>query len=136
MVNKVEPVAGQWYHHLDRGQTFQVIDANLGEGWIEIQSFDGEIEQLSAEDWRALAVETCDPPEDWTGPYDDVERDDLGYTDTEMTSEDWRAPVEGAPPGREAWQDPSPDDAIADWSEGRPEEPYGAEREAARHKVR
>ena len=23
-------------------------------------------------------------PEDWSGPYDDLERDDLGYSDTGM----------------------------------------------------
>ena len=135
MANMLEPVAGQWYRHLDKGGMFQVVDANAEEGWVEIQSFDGEIEQLSDEDWRAIKIEACEPPEDWTGPYDDIERDDLGYTDTEMTAEDWRAPMEGAPPHPEAWKDTTPEDEKDEWAEGRPEEPYAEERVAARHKL-
>jgi hypothetical protein len=135
MANNLEPLAGQWYRRLGKGEMFQVIDADAQDGSVEIQSFDGEIEQLSDEDWRVLEVEACEPPEDWTGPYDDIERDDLGYSDTEMTAEDWRAPVEGAPPRREAWQETTPEDDNDEGDEGRPEEPYAEARAAARHKL-
>jgi hypothetical protein len=30
--------------------------------------------------WTTLPLEFAEPPEDWTGPLNDVEVDDLGYT--------------------------------------------------------
>ena len=41
-----------------------------------------------------MEIETIEPPEDWTGPVDDVERDDLGYSETDMSGQDWREPLE------------------------------------------
>lgn len=110
-----DPVVGQWYRHLDKGETFQVVDVDAGDGRVEVQAFDGNIDEFARAEWNLLAVDVCAPPEDWTGPYDDVERDDPGYTDTEMTAADWREPIEGNAP--------------------HPEEPYAEEQEAARHKL-
>ena len=40
-----------------------------------------------------MALEPIETPEDWTGPMDDIERDDLGYTETDMSAEDWAEPL-------------------------------------------
>jgi hypothetical protein len=64
------------------------------EGTVEIQHFDGDVEEMDLDDWRELDLEAIEPPADWTGPVDDVERDDLGYTETEMRPEDWSEPLE------------------------------------------
>ena len=89
-----KPVISQWYRHLDKGQQFYVTALDEEEGTVEIQHFDGDLEEMDFDDWHQLNIETIEPPEDWTGPVDDVERDDLGYSETDMTAEDWQEPLE------------------------------------------
>ena len=84
---------------------FQVVATDADEGSVEIQTFGGEIEELTDEEWRACKVEACEAPEDWTGPYDDLERDDLGDTEADLTARDWRVPLDGAPTAPEGWED-------------------------------
>src|SRR3989344_2293815 len=94
MTTMHKPVISQWYRHLDKGQQFYVTAIDDREGTIEIQHFDGDVEEVDFDDWRMLAIEPIEPPEDWTGPVDDVERDDLGYSETDMSEEDWSEPLE------------------------------------------
>jgi hypothetical protein len=94
MTTTLEPRVSQWYRRLDKGQPFHVTAIDDEEGTVEIQHFDGDVEEMDFDDWRELSPEPIEPPEDWTGPVDDVERDDLGYTETDMTEEDWSEPLE------------------------------------------
>lgn len=55
---------------------------------MDIRHFDGGLEELELKDWYTLHVEPIAPPEDWTGPMDDIERDDLGYRETDMAESD------------------------------------------------
>jgi hypothetical protein len=87
------PIISQWYRHLDKGQSFQVTAVDEEAGTIEVQHFDGDLEEIEVEDWPDMALETIETPEDWTGPMDDIERDDLGYTETEMQPGDWAEPL-------------------------------------------
>jgi hypothetical protein len=99
---------GQWYVRSDKGESFQVTGLDEESGTIEIQTFDGDLDEVDADNWRALPLELAEPPEDWTGPVDDVEVDDLGYSQTEMRREDWEAPLQPlavACPAQEAWED-------------------------------
>jgi hypothetical protein len=57
------------------------------EGVIEIQYFDGELDEIEFDAWSQMGVESISPPEDWSGAYDDLERDDLGYTDLNLPPE-------------------------------------------------
>jgi hypothetical protein len=69
---------------------------------IEIQHFDGDLEDIELDSWHELEIEPIEPPEDWTGPIDDIERDDLGYTETDMSGGDWSQPLEeGGVPSEE-----------------------------------
>lgn len=88
------PIVSQWYRHRDKGQRFQVTAMDEDAGTVEIQHFDGDVEELDIDEWFTLEVDPIEPPEDWTGPVDDVERDDLGYSETDMSGEDWNKPLE------------------------------------------
>ena len=79
MFGEIDPIVGNWYHHLETGQDFMVVDVNEKEGTVDIQYFDGDIEELEMEEWEEMDIEEIEPPEDWTGPLDDLEADDLGY---------------------------------------------------------
>jgi hypothetical protein len=62
------------------------------DGSIEVQYFDGAVEEYEIETWYELEIEPTVPPEDWSGPYDDLERDDMGDTEVPMHPEDWNGP--------------------------------------------
>lgn len=105
MTTTLEPQVSQWYRHLDKGQQFYVTAIDDEEGTVEIQHFDGDVEEMDLDDWRELDLEAIEPPEDWTGPVDDVERDDLGYTETDMKPEDWSEPLEEKSKRREGTEE-------------------------------
>lgn len=130
MSTELEPVAGNWYRHLDKGQMFVVIEIDEDEGIVDVQHYDGDLEQIELDAWRDMEIELAEPPEDWTGPVDDVETDDLGYSsETSMSGRDWREPLEeGHAPERERWEAASPEDEGDDWGEGgSTEDTYGTE---------
>jgi hypothetical protein len=81
------PVVGNWYLHRDRGEPFQVVALDEDAGTIEIQDFDGAIDEIDLDEWRALGIEPAAAPEDWGGPLDDVEPDEFGYTDLAESTE-------------------------------------------------
>ena len=85
---------GQWYLHRDKGEAFQVIATDERARTIEIQNFDGDVDELDEAAWHGMPLERAEPPEDWTGPIDDVRHDDLGYSETGMQAEDWHEPLE------------------------------------------
>ena len=103
------PRIGQWYSRGDKGENFVVTAIDEQEGTIEIQSFDGDLDELDLSVWSALPLEFSEEPEDWTGPVE-VEPDDLGYAETAMTPTDWSEPLQPLKAGKEAWEDTSPDD--------------------------
>ena len=81
MSNRLTPVIGNWYDPLDKGGLFQVVAIDEDSGTIEIQEFDGNLDELDHAEWRQMRLEEAAPPEDWTGPMGEVETDDLGYSD-------------------------------------------------------
>ncbi len=78
MAAPISPIIGDWYT-MPSGLRFEVVA--LDEEGVEIQYFDGELDEMDLESWWESGVTAMPPPEDWTGAYDDLERDDLGYTD-------------------------------------------------------
>ena len=94
MTITTKPVITQWYRHLDKGYEFQVTAIDDRDKTVEIQYFDGDLDEVELNDWYHLQIEPIEAPEDWTGPVDDIERDDLGYTGTGMDNENWARPME------------------------------------------
>lgn len=125
MDKDLDPIIGNWYRHLDKGQMFRVIAFDDSDATIELQHFDGDIEEVSLIVWRTMDLEVSEAPEDWTGPMDDIEPDDLGYSsETVMSNEDWSAPLQEVRRDQhEAWENTAePDD-----SENRDEKPLAEE---------
>jgi hypothetical protein len=81
MGTRLHPVVGQWYNHRDKGDLFQVVAIDEDDGTVEIQEFDGALDELDLDEWYAQSIEAAAQPEDWSGPVDDVEPDEFGYTD-------------------------------------------------------
>ena len=111
---------GQWYQRWDKGEIFQVTGVDEVSGTIEIQSFGGDIDELDELTWRALPLTLAEPPEDWSGPVD-VEVDDLGYSETEMTAADWAESLEPSTVVEaQVWQDSRDETERDPTGEGRP----------------
>lgn len=81
MGTRLHPVVGQWYSHRDKGDLFQVVALDEDDGTVEIQEFDGALDEFDLEAWYQQSIDVAAQPEDWSGPVDDVEPDEFGYTD-------------------------------------------------------
>ena len=70
MPNELDPIVDQWYTHRDKGQRFYVVAIDEDGNAVEIQHFDGDLEELGLDEWRELAIELSEEPENWAGALD------------------------------------------------------------------
>ncbi len=78
-MSDVDPIIGNWYRNQETGNDFEVVALDEDAQTIEIQHFDGELEEMDLDAWYEQPIESIEAPEDWSGPFDDMESDDLGY---------------------------------------------------------
>lgn len=100
MGTRLHPVVGQWYSHRDKGDVFQVVAFDEDDRTVEIQEFDGGLDELDLEEWYEQSIEATAQPEDWGGPVE-VEPDEFGYTD--MNEESVAADAAGT--GFTSWEE-------------------------------
>jgi len=123
MPNELDPLPDQWYTHLDKGQRFYVTAIDEPNGTVEIQHFDGDIEEFSLEEWRELDIELCEAPENWAGALDIAEQDDFGTEITDTSADDWDSPQqEFRSPDKEKLTQESKSASDDDFGEGYMEE--------------
>jgi hypothetical protein len=128
MRDELEPVAGNWYTHRDKGQTFQVVAVDEDRDVIEIQYFDGDLEQIDTDAWYDMDLEIAEPPEDERGPLDDDRTDDGRYSETAMSDRDYREELETNRPESEEWEDEEEEDEEEDEDQDEDEEDERRER--------
>lgn len=87
MATEYDPRIGDWYRTTS-GDNFEIVALDPDDETLEIQYFDGTIEELDLDTWYELDIEAIEPPEDWSGSLD-IERDDYGV-DLEMRGADTR----------------------------------------------
>jgi hypothetical protein len=88
----VKPVIGEWFETAS-GESFEVVAIDREDGSVEIQYFDGAIEELDFSVWQQMQIQPADAPEDWSGPLDMMREDYL--SDTGMSShEDYLNPLD------------------------------------------
>lgn len=86
------PKIGGWFKTAT-GQTFEVVALDEEDGTIEIQYYDGAVEELDMDSWEELAMEPIEPPEDWSGSMD-IDREDYGVDLEQNTPESWGSPLD------------------------------------------
>ncbi|MES9860617.1 MAG: DUF6763 family protein [Candidatus Thiodiazotropha sp. LLP2] len=67
---------GAWFKTVN-GDQFEVVAHDSDEGVIEVQFYDGTVEEYDLDDLEELQVKPIAPPEDWAGSYD-LSKDDYG----------------------------------------------------------
>jgi hypothetical protein len=123
MNSEADPIVGNWYLHLDKGQAFQVVYVDEEADLVEIQHFDGDVEGMDFDTWYRLDIEPIEAPENWSGPLDVSELDDLTGTEVSDTPpEDWAEPLEEIEKPEERPVEESPGEEGNEWGEGFPEE--------------
>jgi len=93
MLNRLEPEVGKWYRN-ETGSSFEVVAMDEEEGIVEIQYFDGAIEELDLESWYSQILQPSAEPEDWSGPFDDLVADDFGDTEVARHPDERGNPLE------------------------------------------
>ena len=63
------PIVSQWYRRAD-GSHFEVVAIDRDDGTVEVQHFDGTLEEFDLDSWEELEFEEAEAPEDWTGSVD------------------------------------------------------------------
>jgi hypothetical protein len=104
-----DAVVGQWYLRRDTNVTFWVTDYDDQSRTAEIQTSDGDLDELDEEVWQSLSLDLAEPPQDWTGPMDGTSEDqeDLEAGPAQLES--------SASPG-ESWEDGGPPDEIDEYT--------------------
>jgi hypothetical protein len=68
-----QPVIGAWYRQTG-GASFEIVAIDEDDATIEIQYFDGTVEELDLEDWNTQwdegLLEAAEAPEDFSGSID------------------------------------------------------------------
>jgi hypothetical protein len=97
MVTRNPPEVGHWYSHRDKGQLFQVVAFDEDDGLIELQDFDGDVDEVDLDTWYEMPLDAAEAPEDGSGSVDDADAEELGYAASDLPARDWRAPLDGLP---------------------------------------
>ncbi len=90
--NPYQPVVGDWYQD-EQGRVFEIVAVDDDEGTVGIQLYEGDVGQYDMDTWQTLVLSPAAPPEDWSAPFDEMARDDLGYSDSAIHPEDWSGPL-------------------------------------------
>lgn len=88
-----EPEVGNWYKDED-GLAFEVIQVDRQDGSVQVQHFDGTVDTIDLDSWQEMAIFPTAPPEDWSGPFDDLKTGDLDETELAMKPHDWSDPFD------------------------------------------
>ena len=78
-----EPTIGRWYRR-PHGPLFEVVAVDEADQTIELQFFDGTIDEIDRETWSNLLIDRVAAPEDWSGSVDMDPEDYSGKEESEM----------------------------------------------------
>ena len=88
MATELDPVVGNWYLDSDNDTTFEVVAIDEDEGTVEIQMYEGEVEEIDIDDWYEMNLEEAAEPDDWTGAYDDTDDEEEDLTEFDEDEDD------------------------------------------------
>jgi len=70
------PAVGSWYETIE-GDILEVVAMDRDEQSIEVQFYDGTVEEYDTDTWEELVARSAEAPEDWSGSLD-ISKDDYG----------------------------------------------------------
>ena len=85
------PNIGDWFQRAN-GETFEIVAADASKNCVEVQYFDGTIEEIDMDDWNGQMYTSVEAPEDWSGSMD-IEKQDYGVDTDEESHLHWDNPL-------------------------------------------
>ncbi|GFO71542.1 hypothetical protein BJAS_P1143 [Bathymodiolus japonicus methanotrophic gill symbiont] len=85
MTTITDPVIDQWYKD---NLLFKVVAIEESDDSIEVQYHNGDITEFDNDSWYNSTFDFVEAPEDWNAPFDDLEPDDLGYSNSDTRRSD------------------------------------------------
>jgi hypothetical protein len=85
------PVIGQWFRR-PNGTLFEVVAIDEDGQTVEIQLFDGTIDEVDFERWPSLLLAEVSPPEDVSGSLD-MDPEDFGDVSEPETATGFQDPL-------------------------------------------
>ncbi|HXG27759.1 MAG TPA: DUF6763 family protein [Nevskiales bacterium] len=85
-------VVGDWYC-VGTEPPFEVVAVDADQETIEIQYFDGTVEEVDFDSWLEMAPQPSPPPEDWSGAMD-VDKEDYGIDPDRLITDSWESPLD------------------------------------------
>jgi hypothetical protein len=86
------PAVGDWYQAAD-GSLFEIIAVDDEDGTIDIQHFDGTVEEVDFDAWEESDYFLSGPPEDYSGSLD-IDREDYGMDLERGATQGWSDPLD------------------------------------------
>jgi len=88
MTTITDPVIEQWYKDVENNLTFKVVAIEESDDTIEVQYSNGDIGEYDTNSWYNSTFDFIEDPEDWSAPFDGLESDDLGYSNSDTPRTD------------------------------------------------
>ena len=79
----IRPEIGHWFRRAN-GTVFEVVALDEQAGTVEIQQFDGTVDEVDLETWPEWPLVEISAPEDWSGSVDMDPEDYTGRRSDEM----------------------------------------------------
>jgi hypothetical protein len=89
---EIVPQVGEWYR-LPEGALVEVVAIDDNDRTVDVQHYDGTVEEWDLESWDDLQLEPAEPPEDYTGSLD-IEKEDYGVAFDDEPHEQWSNPLD------------------------------------------
>ena len=86
------PTIGKWFRR-PNGTLLEVVAVDESDNTIEIQFFDGTIDEVEVDAWRDQLLVEVEAPEDWTGSMD-MDPDDYKGTAIDEMPAGFHDPLE------------------------------------------
>ena len=77
------PVIGHWYRRTN-GNLLKIVAVDDEDATIEVQFFDGTIDEVDFDSWNSMLLERVGAPEDWSGSVDMDPEDFVGEDSGEI----------------------------------------------------
>lgn len=86
------PRIGDWYKN-PVGDSFEIVAQDEEDDTLELQYYDGTVEELDMESWESMRPEPIEPPEDWSGSMD-IAREDIDTMADFSDTGDWQVALD------------------------------------------
>ena len=88
MTTITDPTIDHWYKDVENNLVFKVVAIEEAGESIEVQYHNGDIGEYDKDSWYNSTFDFIEDPEDWNAPFGDLEKDDLGYSNSDTPRTD------------------------------------------------